>query len=80
MAAVSAGAVMRALDKANGPKRLIQSSYGFLRREPHSPSTIKGHSYAHPYRDPHNDDWYVDVINYFLLKVSNIHAHLRARS
>ncbi|CZR68305.1 uncharacterized protein PAC_18204 [Phialocephala subalpina] len=68
VAAVSAGAVLRALDKASGPKRVIQSSYGFLRREPYAPCNFKGHSYAHPYQDLDNDDWYVDVINYFLNK------------
>lgn len=70
--AVSAGAVLRALNKANGPKRLIQSSYGFLRREPHEPKVYTGHKHARSYQDPENEDWYVEVINYFLLKVSSI--------
>ncbi|PNP81451.1 hypothetical protein FNYG_05257 [Fusarium nygamai] len=32
--AVASGAVLRALDKANGPERIARSSYGILRSEP----------------------------------------------
>ncbi|KAG4295229.1 hypothetical protein FPRO06_01813 [Fusarium proliferatum] len=32
--AVASGAVLRALDKANGPERIARSSYGILRTEP----------------------------------------------
>ncbi|RAL67075.1 hypothetical protein DID88_007855 [Monilinia fructigena] len=35
--AVASGAVLRALDKKNGPERISQSSYGFLRHEPWEP-------------------------------------------
>ncbi|KUJ10151.1 uncharacterized protein LY89DRAFT_596900 [Mollisia scopiformis] len=68
VAAVSAGAVLRALDKANGPPRVIQSSYGFLRREPIDPEIFEGHKHAYPSKDPNDGDWYVDVINYVLHK------------
>ena len=33
--AVSQGAVLRALRKEDGPNRVLQSSYGFLRSEPY---------------------------------------------
>lgn len=68
--AVSSGAVLRALNKENGPKRFAQSSYGFLRQEPHQPLVFKAHSHKTPKRDELDGERYVDVINYFMRKES----------
>ncbi|KAH8780522.1 hypothetical protein F5882DRAFT_451384 [Hyaloscypha sp. PMI_1271] len=67
-AAVSSGAVLRALNKKNGPRRFAQSSYGFLRREPFQPLLFKAHSQTTPKIDKVDGERYVDVINYFMRK------------
>jgi len=71
-AAVSSGAVLRALNKENGPRRFAQSSYGFLRREPFQPLVFKAHSHTRPKRDSIDGELYVEVINYFMRKGSLI--------
>jgi hypothetical protein len=40
--AVASGAVLRALDKRNGPSRQARCSYGLLRLEPQDPEGRKG--------------------------------------
>ena len=69
-AAVSSGAVLRALNKGKGPSRRAQSSYGFLRREPYQHLVCNAHSRATPKRDTLDGEQYVDVINYFMIKAS----------
>ena len=44
--AVASGAVLRALDKRNGPSRQARCSYGLLRLEPQDPEGRKGLSNA----------------------------------
>jgi hypothetical protein len=70
-AAVSSGAVLRALNKKNGPRRFAQSSYGFLRREPFQPLLFKAHSQTTPKIDKVDGERYVDVINYFMRKAGS---------
>jgi hypothetical protein len=69
-AAVSSGAVLRALNKGKGPTRRAQSSYGFLRREHYQHLVCKAHSRATPIMDTVDGELYVDVINYFMIKAS----------
>ena len=69
-AAVSSGAVLRALNKGKGPSRRAQSSYGFLRREPYQHLVCKTHSRADPEIDPVDGELYVGVIDYFMVKAS----------
>jgi hypothetical protein len=67
--AVASGAVARALNKQNGPKRIVQCSYGFLRTEPYEPKVFPAHKHATPKDDKLDGDRYVKVINYFMTKV-----------
>lgn len=68
--AVASGAVARALNKDNGPKRYVQCSYGFLRSEPYEPKVFHAHLRATAKEDKLDGDSYVKVINYFMTKVS----------
>ncbi|KAJ4321515.1 hypothetical protein N0V84_005318 [Fusarium piperis] len=64
--AVSQGAVLRALDKKNGPERFARSSYGILRSEPWG--EYKEHSGQHCYVDRNTGDDYVWHTIYWVLK------------
>lgn len=66
MNAVSQGAVLRALDKKNGPARFARSSYGILRSEPWG--EFKEHSGQKPFVDPVTRDHYVWHTIYWVLK------------
>jgi len=68
--AVSVGAVLRAHNLDEGPKRVLQSSYGFLRTEPYEPEEYPEHSNATPFTSEMDGDLYVQTINYFIKKVS----------
>ncbi|KAI0433147.1 hypothetical protein F5Y09DRAFT_299802 [Xylaria sp. FL1042] len=63
VAAVASGAVLRALNKDNGPRRFIRSSYGIRRDEDHNPKT---HKSAKPHRDPVDGLMYVRTIYWVL--------------
>jgi hypothetical protein len=67
--AIASGAVLRALNKAGGPKRTSFSSYGFLRVEPYQPKICEAHREAIPTRDEVDDEDYVTAIEYFMVKV-----------
>ncbi len=73
--AVASGAVLRALNKKNGPARHAECSYGFLGWEPlqelHHPDGDPGHSYNRNMAvfDPDDGETYIQVINYFMIKV-----------
>ncbi len=67
--AISSGAVLRSLETSNGPPRLGQSSYGFLRKEPYQKDIWDGHKRIVPERDEVDGELYVTVINYFMIKV-----------
>jgi len=69
-AAVSSGAVLRASNKKDGPRRFAHSSYGFLRREPYEPQQFPAHSRSMARVDIDDGEKYVDVINYFMRKAS----------
>ncbi|TGO36697.1 hypothetical protein BHYA_0117g00210 [Botrytis hyacinthi] len=66
--AVASGAVLRALDKKNGPERISQSSYGFLRHEPWQPRLYPGHERARPDESELDGEKYVATIDYFMVK------------
>ncbi|KAI9650554.1 hypothetical protein NHQ30_000571 [Ciborinia camelliae] len=66
--AVASGAVLRALDKKNGPERISQSSYGFLRHEPWQPEIYPGHERAKPEESELEGEKYVATIDYFMIK------------
>lgn len=73
--AVASGAVLRALNKTNGPERVARSSYGIMRSEPF------GHYDEHrglkPSYDHHDGmayikqtiDWVLKLVSLFLHKV-----------
>jgi len=67
---VAVGAVLRALRKEDGPARIIQSSYGFLRTEPYEPEAIEAHKDVHPWFDPLDGMKYIkNTILWFIRKV-----------
>jgi hypothetical protein len=68
---VARGAVLRALRKEDGPDRIIQSSYGFLRTEPWEPDVFEAHKEAHPRYDKTDGERYVkNTIDWLIKKVS----------
>ena len=76
--AVASGAVLRAQNKKNGPARHAECSYGFLGWEPlqllhelHDPEAYEGHSHNRNMAvfDPDDGETYIQVINYFMIKV-----------
>ena len=70
---MATGAVLRALRKEDGPARIIQSSYGILRTEPHDPKLYEAHKDARPYLEPLNGVKYVkDTIDWIIKKVSGV--------
>ncbi|KAE9373611.1 hypothetical protein N431DRAFT_231547 [Stipitochalara longipes BDJ] len=71
-AAVSSGAVLRASNKKDGPKRFAHSSYGFLRKEPYEPTLYPAHYRTIPKTDEDDGEKYVVVINYFMKKTDLI--------
>jgi len=69
--AVSLGAVLRALEKEDGPARITQSSYGFLRTEPHEPDNFQAHKEVRPTIDKVDGGKYVrHTIDWLVKKVS----------
>ncbi|KAH7305661.1 hypothetical protein BKA65DRAFT_520707 [Rhexocercosporidium sp. MPI-PUGE-AT-0058] len=66
--AVASGAVLRALNKQQGPTRQVYSSFGFLRNEPYLPDDFEGHRLAKPFRDEIDGEEYVTAIDYFMVK------------
>ncbi|KAH8589414.1 hypothetical protein B0O99DRAFT_581540 [Bisporella sp. PMI_857] len=58
--AVAGGAITRALDKRNGPERILLSSYGFLERIPGKEGVM----------DETDGKKYITIINYFAIKAS----------
>lgn len=74
--AVSHGAVLRALRKEDGPARIIQSSYGFLRTEPLEPNVWDAHKDVHGWFDRLDGNMYVkDTIDWLVQKVSDLFSH-----
>jgi hypothetical protein len=59
---VSQGGVLRALRKEEGPDRVLQSSYGFLRSEPYMDKKEfkEAHNQQEPWRDPIDGLQYIE--------------------
>jgi hypothetical protein len=73
--AVAHGAVLRALRKEDGPARIVQSSYGFLRTEPHEPEVWEAHKNIRAWYDKVDGQMYVkDTIDWLIKKVRRIHV------
>lgn len=67
---MSMGAVLRALEKEEGPARITQSSYGFLRTEPHEPTVFQAHQEVRPTVDKLDGKKYVrNTIDWLVKKV-----------
>jgi hypothetical protein len=67
--AVACGAVIRALRKEDGPARILQSSYGFLRTEPYG--TQEAHASQTPKPDKIDGLDYIDnTIEWMINKVA----------
>ncbi|KAI1364017.1 hypothetical protein F5Y08DRAFT_353863 [Xylaria arbuscula] len=74
VAAVASGAVLRALNKDHGPKRQLQSSYGFRRDEPYSKEDFGEN--VKRYRDPADNRMYVKTINWVLPHSTDITSEI----
>lgn len=66
------GAVLRALNKEDGPSRITRSSFGFLRTEPHEPNVFPAHKApVRPTLDKLDGKKYVrNTIDWLVKKVS----------
>ena len=70
--AVSSGAVLRALNKEHGPKRITRSSYGILQKiyyDPDGNDLHKSLPKQYAKRDPVDGIKYVHGITWHILKV-----------
>ncbi|KAF5962661.1 Hsp70 chaperone protein [Fusarium bulbicola] len=68
--AVASGAILRALNKANGPERIARSSYGILRTEPFG--QYPEHAGLKPSYDPHDGMPYIKETIDWVLKLGQI--------
>lgn len=69
--AVSAGAVLRALNKKNGPARISRSSYGLLCTKEHRPDKFPAHVSMNPFTDTLDGLKYLkNTITWLINKVS----------
>jgi hypothetical protein len=76
--AVAHGAVLRALRKEDGPARIVQSSYGFLRTEPHEPEVWEAHKNIRAWYDKVDGQMYVkDTIDWLIKKVRRIPRQIK---
>ncbi|CZR60755.1 related to hsp70 protein [Phialocephala subalpina] len=66
---VARGAILRALDKKNGPTRVTRSSYGFLRTEPFDSTAYLAHVGIRPSLDKVDGIYYVrNTIDWLIKK------------
>jgi hypothetical protein len=73
--AVARGAVLRALDKRNGPSRISRSSFGVLRHERYGAFEEHSEENVVPERDDVDHDNFVrDTIYWLIQEVSTIHS------
>ena len=78
--AVGRGAVLRALRKGHGPRRISRSSLGFLRTEPFDPKEIEAHKGVKPRYDPVDGQKWIDNTIYWVIqKVSGLFSRLLHR-
>jgi hypothetical protein len=66
--AVARGAVLRALNKDNGPDRITGCSYGFLLQEHHRPDLYEAHRGVRPRWDHVDNEKYVRNTILWLIK------------
>jgi hypothetical protein len=77
--AVARGAVLRALNKRFGPRRITQSSYGFLISEPYEPDYIEAHKKTVCRINPADGLKYVDgTIRWMIQAVSELYPRKEA--
>jgi hypothetical protein len=70
---VARGAVLRALNKEDGPDRITSCSYGFLRTEPWEPDVYPEHEKVRCHIDKADGEKYVDnTICWLINKVGSI--------
>lgn len=69
MSAIASAAVLRGMNRSNGPKRIAVRSFGFLRVHCYDPDNFVGHRHAKPKGDKFTGDEIVIGIDYFLIKV-----------
>lgn len=68
-AIVSGGAVYRAIDKSNGPRRNILANIGILQIEPQNRKLV-AHRNIVPYFNPCDEKYYIDnCLNWIIKKV-----------
>ncbi|KAF2178399.1 hypothetical protein K469DRAFT_731829 [Zopfia rhizophila CBS 207.26] len=73
---VAIGALLRALNKKNGPKRIPHMSYGILRHIPYQPEAVEEHPYLAPILegkvvfDKVDGRYYVDNTIFWIIKAS----------
>lgn len=73
--AVARGAVLRALDKRNGPSRISRSSFGFLRHERYGEADEHSEANVTPTIDDVDHDEFVrDTIFWLIKAVSGVHS------
>ncbi|OCL14979.1 hypothetical protein AOQ84DRAFT_307992 [Glonium stellatum] len=73
--AVASGAILRALNKEDGPARFIRSSYGFLRTEPYEPEVTPAHVGVKPSYDHLDGNQYIrDTIDWVVKKGELVEA------
>ncbi|OBT51183.1 hypothetical protein VE04_08148 [Pseudogymnoascus sp. 24MN13] len=65
--AVSSGAVLRALNKKDGPERISRSSYGFLCTEEHEPDVFPAHRGIRPFSEPLDGRKYLKYTIFWLI-------------
>jgi hypothetical protein len=68
---VASGAVIRALNKSQGPERIARSSYGILRTEPFGEH--EEHEGLNPSYDPHDGQPYIKRTVDWVLKLVQLY-------
>ena len=78
--AVSSGAVLRALNKKDGPERISRSSYGFLCTEEHEPDIFPAHRGIRPFSEPLDGRKYVKYTIFWLINKVSILVYVKTGS
>lgn len=76
---MSSGAVLRALNKRDGPKRISRSSYGFLCTEEHEPDEFPAHRGIRPFSEPLDGRKYVKYTIFWLINKVSVLVCVRLR-
>jgi hypothetical protein len=75
--AVSSGAVLRALNKKDGPERISRSSYGFLCTEEHEPDVFPAHRGIRPFSEPLDGRKYLKYTIFWLIHKVGILVYVK---